>query len=198
MQRFIKLAYFGNVIFLGILFFTAGMSKLVEGHNYIGIMGPVWLEDRLAEFDLGLFARLIAYSQVTAGFLLLSFRFRFIGSLFLAPMIIGILGITISQNWTGTPYVVSAFLLQLIYIFWHDRAQYLHLISGKSQAVTSKLIFYTKTGNLIWVMCFLIILISISISKYSLITTWISSFIAVLVASSTTFVENKLRKSSTN
>lgn len=109
----------GIRVFLGILFLTAGLGKLVPG--FPGIMGPPWLVDALAKYDLALFARFIAYSQILIGWLLLSRRFATIGAVMLLPMLLNILMITISQNWTGTPYVVSVFL---ILNFWLIAADY--------------------------------------------------------------------------
>ena len=105
-------------IFLGILFFTAGMGKLIPG--FPGLMGPPWLEEVLVKYDLGLFARFIAYSQILIGWLLLSRRFATIGAIMLLPMLLNILLVTLSQNWTGTPYVVSIFLLMNAWLLAAD------------------------------------------------------------------------------
>ncbi|MFC5272074.1 hypothetical protein [Adhaeribacter terreus] len=114
-------------VFLGFLFFTAGMSKLVPG--FPGLMGPVWLEASLAKYDLALFARFIAYSQILIGWLLLSRRFATLGAIMLLPMLLNILLITISQNWRGTPYVVSVFLLMNIWLLAADFHKLKFLIS---------------------------------------------------------------------
>lgn len=99
----------GSRIFLGIVFFTAGMSKLMP---FPSLIGPVWLEERLEPHGLGLFARFIAFSQVLVGLLLLSRRFSTLGAVMLFPLLLCILMVTISLNWTGTP-LVNAFLLLL-------------------------------------------------------------------------------------
>ncbi|MBK7871217.1 MAG: DoxX family membrane protein [Saprospiraceae bacterium] len=97
-------------IFLGYIFFSAGMAKLLDG-QFPGIIGPVWLEERLAEYGLGLFARFIAFSQVIVGLLVLSQRFATVGAVMLFPIITTTLMVTISLEWRGTPYVLGFFLL---------------------------------------------------------------------------------------
>ena len=114
-------------IFLGILFLTAGLGKLVPG--FPGLMGPPWLEDVLAKYDLALFARFIAYSQILIGWLLLSRRFATLGALMLLPMLLNILMVTISQDWRGTPYVVSVFLLMNLWLLAADFHRLKFLIS---------------------------------------------------------------------
>ena len=105
-------------IFLGILFLTAGLGKMVPG--FPGLMGPPWLEEVLVKYDLALFARFIAYSQILIGWLLLSRRFATIGAIMLLPMLLNILVVTISQNWRGTPYVVSIFLVMNLWLLAAD------------------------------------------------------------------------------
>jgi uncharacterized membrane protein YphA (DoxX/SURF4 family) len=105
-----RLAITGTRLFLGLIFFTAGMAKLTQ--NFPGLIGPVWLEERLEVYHLGLYARFIAWSQVLIGLLLFTQRFATLGAIMLFPMITNILMVTISLGWRGTPYV-NAFLLLL-------------------------------------------------------------------------------------
>lgn len=125
----IKFLYLeGTRIFLGLIFFTAGMSKLMP---FPGLIGPQWLEQELAPYGLALFARFIAFSQILVGLLLLTRRFATLGAIILFPLLSCILIVTISLNWTGTPYV-NAFLLvlnisllladyhKLKFIFWNN------------------------------------------------------------------------------
>src|SRR5687768_15588035 len=105
-------------IFLGVLFLTAGIGKLVPG--FPGLMGPPTLEEALLKYDLALFARFIAFSQIVIGWMLLTQRFATLGAVMLLPMLLNILMVTISQNWVGTPYVVSVFIMQNIYLLLYD------------------------------------------------------------------------------
>ncbi len=139
-----------NRFFLGALFFTAGVGKLLKG--FPGLMGPVWLEERLAEYGLGMYAQFIAYSQVLVGFLLLSQRFATLGAVMLFPMLINILMITISQNWVGTPYVVSVFLMQNIFLLAYDFHKLKFLITEDREPLRAQPV-YRK--NLVLDFCWL-------------------------------------------
>lgn len=106
----LKLLYLeGTRVFLGIVFFTAGMSKLMP---FPGIIGPPWLEERLEPYGLALFAKYVAFAQIFVGLLLLTRRFATLGAVMLFPLLLSILMVTISLHWGGTPYV-NAFLLML-------------------------------------------------------------------------------------
>lgn len=118
----------GISVFLGLIFFTAGMAKIFYEHRFPGLIGPVWLEEKLAEFSLGLFARFIAYSQVVIGFTLLTLRYRTLGAIALLPMLLNILLVTISQNWKGTPYVLAFFLLLNLALLAAEAPKLLHLL----------------------------------------------------------------------
>lgn len=109
-QRVIRLYINGTRLFLGLTFFSSGMGKLIRG--FPGFIGPVWLEEKIAPYGLGLFARFIAISQAMAGLLLLTGRFATLGAIVLVPLLSCILVVTISLQWRGTPYV-NAFLLLL-------------------------------------------------------------------------------------
>lgn len=120
-------------IFLGFLFLTAGLGKLIPG--FPGLMGPPWLEEVLAKYDLALYARFIAYSQILIGWLLLSRRFATLGAIMLLPMLLNILAITISQNWRGTPYVVSVFLLMNLWLLAADFNQLKFLLTENDSSL---------------------------------------------------------------
>ncbi|PRY10133.1 DoxX-like protein [Pontibacter ummariensis] len=97
-------------IFLGYIFLSAGVCKLTHG-NFGQMIGPPWLEERLAAYGLGLFAQVVALSQVVCGALLLSQRFSLLGAVMLVPMNVAILAVTVSQQWAGTPGINAALLL---------------------------------------------------------------------------------------
>ena len=122
----------GISVFLGLIFFTAGMAKVFYEHRFPGLIGPVWLEEKLAEFDLGLFARFIAYSQIMIGYMLLTLRYRTLGAIALLPMLLNIFLVTVSQNWAGTPYVLAFFLLLNIVLLIADAPKLLHLIGFRT------------------------------------------------------------------
>lgn len=152
-------------IFLGFTFWGAGMAKLYAGHRFIGWIGPSWLVERLAEYDLGLYAEFIAICQISIGFLLLTTRFKLLGSIMMIPMILNILMVTISQNWAGTPYVLAILLLMNFYLLWQYRDFFWPLLdeafSKNPSRTESK---RTWIGHAVW-------LVGLSLN---LLSTWIS------------------------
>lgn len=115
-----RLAQLATRLFLGLIFFTSGMGKLTHG-GFVGLIGPVWLEERLAAYGLGLFAQFVAWSQVLIGLLLLSQRFAIIGAVMLVPMLANIFVITVSLQWRGTPYVNAVLLAMNAFLLWGYR-----------------------------------------------------------------------------
>lgn len=97
-------------LFLGFVFFSSGLCKLTDG-NFGQLIGPPHLISNLAEYGLAGFGKLIAVSQVLIGTLILSQRFSLPGLIALVPMNVSILGVTISQNWQGTPFINAILLL---------------------------------------------------------------------------------------
>ena len=115
--KFGTLAVVGGRLFLGLIFFTGGMSKLIP---FPGVMGPVWLEDALQAYGLGLYAQFIAWSEAFIGLLLFSRRFATLGAIMMVPLLINIFVVTVSLGWRGTPYVVGLFLLVNAYLLIYD------------------------------------------------------------------------------
>jgi uncharacterized membrane protein YphA (DoxX/SURF4 family) len=124
----------GTRIFLGLIFFTSGMGKLTHG-GFVGLIGPVWLEEKMAQYGLGMWAVFVAWSQVTIGLLLLSQRFAVIGSIMLVPMIANIFVITVSMKWPGTPYVNAVFLAMNALLLWSERHRLKLLFIDDPEAV---------------------------------------------------------------
>ncbi|HEX2834428.1 MAG TPA: DoxX family protein [Thermoanaerobaculia bacterium] len=121
-------------LFLGITFLTSGLGKLTHG-DFPGFIGPVWLEERLAQYGLGLWARFVAWSQVGVGLLLLSQRFSTLGALMLVPMLANILVITISLQWRGTPYVNAVLLAMNLVLLAADARKLRPLFTERTSDV---------------------------------------------------------------
>ncbi|WP_207433608.1 DoxX family protein [Sabulibacter ruber] len=121
-------------LFLGYVFFSAGICKLTHG-NFGQLIGPPWLEEALAKHGLGLFAQVVAVCQVLVGTLLFTQRFSLLGAVMLVPMNVSILAVTVSQNWTGTPYVNAVFLLLNLSLLLYEYKRFQFLFS--SDVVTS-------------------------------------------------------------
>ncbi len=129
-----KLIVVGTRIFLGLIFFTSGMGKLTHG-GFVGLIGPVWLEERLAQYGLGMWAVFVAWSQVIIGLLLLSQRFAVLGAIMLVPMIANIFVITVSMKWPGTPYVNAVLMAMNALLLWSERHRLKLLFSDDDRAV---------------------------------------------------------------
>ncbi|MDF7816856.1 hypothetical protein P1X15_04580 [Runella sp. MFBS21] len=97
-------------LFLGYLFTSSGLCKLTEG-QFGQLIGPPLLIQQLTPHGLRTFGFFVAISQVLAGALVLSQRYSLLGLIMLIPMNLGILMVTISQQWQGTPYVDAVFTL---------------------------------------------------------------------------------------
>lgn len=133
-----NLAVIGIRIFLGFIFFTAGMGKLTHGHYFPLTMFPMSLSKILAPHGLSLWGEFVAWSQVLIGFLLMSQRFATIGAIMSLPLILNIFVITVSLGFMGTPYLngflifLNLFLLaadyhKLKFLFMDDVSEFRHI-----------------------------------------------------------------------
>lgn len=141
----------GIAIFLGFTFWGAGMAKLFAEHKFIGWIGPPWLIEEMAKYNLALYATFIAYSQIIIGFLLLTTRYKLLGSIMMIPMIVNILTVTISLKWQGTPLVLAFLLLLNLILLWHYRDFFRPLIDERinTPEVKSRKP-KTLSGHLVW------------------------------------------------
>ncbi|MGD1960848.1 MAG: hypothetical protein ACFB2Y_18460 [Fulvivirga sp.] len=163
MKKLFKLSTIRNLtcVFLGFTFFTSGMAKLYVDHAFIGFIGPVWLEDELSKFDLGMYARFIGYAQVVIGYLLLTIRYSTLGAIMLVPLAGNIFMVTVSMSWTGTPYVLAVLLVMNALVLWTDRKRLLPIVGADSNVVLRE---QTLKGVLVWLVSLILIMLSISIS----------------------------------
>jgi uncharacterized membrane protein YphA (DoxX/SURF4 family) len=160
-------------LFLGFILFGAGMSKLYFEHAFPGIIGPVWLEERLAEHGLAFFARFVALSQILAGLLLLTQRFATLGAIISFPLILNILMVTISLKWQGTPYINAIFLLMNSYLLLVDYHKLKFIISDADKSSYSfKPVRKEPSKDLVFLLAIALIFISIKVSFLSLYTAW--------------------------
>lgn len=168
-------------IFLGLIFFGAGMSKLYFDHKFPGIIGPVWLEEELAKYDLGLYARFIAGAQIVTGLLLFSQRFATLGAILLFPIILNIFMVTVSLGWAGTPYVNLFLLLLNAWLLIYDYPKLKFIFSDHTESVRH-IPFKRKSrkADRGWmILCFLIV-VTIPISYVSVTVAWVICAGAVL------------------
>ncbi|WP_156126251.1 hypothetical protein [Hymenobacter sp. DG25B] len=110
---------FGARLLLGALMLGGGLYKLSENH-IPGLMGPPMNHAWLTAQGLVLFAQFIGVAQLLIGVLLLTRRFALLGAVLLVPMWLNIIFLTWSQNWVGTPWLTTGFLVLTIGLLLHD------------------------------------------------------------------------------
>lgn len=177
-----NLFFQGISAFLGFTFWGAGMVKLYAGHKFIGWIGPPWLVEKLAEFDLGLYAEFIAIAQITIGFMLMTTRYKLLGGIMLVPMILNILMVTISQNWTGTPYVLAVLLAMNGYLLWQFRDFFSPLINETFPKTPKRTeAKRTWTGHGVWLVGLSLNFLSIPVSYEQLTLAFVLSGIGLVL-----------------
>ncbi len=137
-------------LFLGFTFFSSGMAKLYADHQFFGWIGPVWLAERLQVYQLGLFAAFVAASQLITGFLLLTRRFWLLGAILLVPMLLNILVVTISLQWSGTPYIVAVLLLMNLALLFSEFRRLRVLWAEVVYVPVVTDISRTTAGHVVW------------------------------------------------
>jgi hypothetical protein len=157
----------GISVFLGFTFWGSGMAKLFFEHKFFGWMGPVWLIDELSNYGLGFYGAFIAYSQVIIGYLLVTTRYKLLGSIMMLPLLANILMVTISLQWRGTPYVIGFFLMLNAILLWQYRDFFRPLIDeGKSSAEINRRTPKTWPGHLVWLTGLGLQILAIGVSYY--------------------------------
>jgi len=163
-----KILIGGISVFLGFTFWGSGMAKLFFDHKFFGWMGPVWLIDELSKYGLGIYGAFIAYSQVIIGYLLVTTRYKLLGSIMMIPLLANILMVTISLHWQGTPLVIGFFILLNGVLLWQYRDFFRLLIDeGKSSTDLNLRPTRTWVGHLVWLAVLALQILSISVSYFN-------------------------------
>lgn len=156
------------------------MSKLFFKHRFPGFEGTVsTLEDGLAKFHLGGYARFIAFSQICIGVLLLTQRFATLGAIMLFPMLLNILMIAASLGWQSTCYINLTLLLLNAYLLSADFHKLKFIFSDADESI-AKVPFVVRTfpfHDIVFVIGATAILISPYISY---VHVWLAYIIAAL------------------
>ena len=181
-------------IFLGLTLFTAGMAKLYFEHKFPGFIGPVWLEDELSQYGLGLYARFIAISQIVAGLLLFTQRFATLGAILTFPIILNIFVVTVSLEWQGTPYVNFVLLSMNALLLAYDYHKLKFILTDKVEILKSlPLERNSRKSDGIWLLATIGILGSVPLSNFNLTAAWVLCGIMVLL-----IIWNQLKKRNEN
>ncbi|MFC5625935.1 hypothetical protein [Algoriphagus winogradskyi] len=151
MKKLPQLTIASISIFLGFTFWGAGMAKLFHDHQFFGWIGPVWLIEELEPYGLGFYGRFIAFSQLIIGYLLVTTRYKLLGSIMMIPLIGNILMVTISLQWSGTPIVLAFLLFLDLILLWQYRDFFRPLIDeSKSKYDIKTRKTRTVNGHLAW------------------------------------------------
>ena len=178
MKRLPQLVVQLIAIFLGFTFWGAGMAKLFHNHQFFGWIGPVWLIEELEPYGLGFYGRFIAFSQIIIGYMLVTTRYKLLGSIMMIPMIGNILMVHISLDWRGTPYVLAFLLLLDLILLWNYRDFFRPLIDeGKSRYDIKIRKIRNLNGHLVWLAGLSLQLFAIQVSYWN----WIAACMIVLV-----------------
>ncbi|RAI90124.1 hypothetical protein [Algoriphagus yeomjeoni] len=173
-----KLILSGISIFLGFTFWGAGMAKLFHDHQFFGWIGPVWLIEELEPYGLGFYGKFIAFSQIIIGYLLVTTRYKLLGSIMMIPLIGNILMVTISLQWRGTPLVLAFLLVLDLILLWQYRDFFRPLIDeGKSSHDIKVRKIRTVNGHLVWFAGLALQLFAIPVSYWN----WIVACAIVLI-----------------
>lgn len=178
MKNLTQLAVLGISVFLGFTFWGAGMAKLFYEHQFFGWIGPVWLIEELEPFGLGFYGRFISLSQICIGYMLVTTRYKLLGSIMMIPLIGNILMVTISLDWRGTPVVLAFLLLLNLILLWQYRDFFRPLIDeGKSRFDIKTRAIRTRNGHLVWLAGLGLQVVSIQVSYWN----WIAACLIVVL-----------------
>ncbi|WP_062060183.1 DoxX family membrane protein [Aquimarina longa] len=168
-------------LFLGFTFFSSGLCKL-SGGSFGQFIGPPDLITTLSEYDLEGFGYLIVISQVIFGVLVLTQRFSLLGLIGLIPMNLGIISVTISQQWPGTPYVNTFILLLNILVLVYEYDTLKGLVLVKSNSIKTSMVARLFPNIILPIVILMLTVLSISLlNEEGFYINFIGSITMVLV-----------------
>ena len=128
-KKIFKLFTWTTRILLFLAFLPSGLKKIIgERFTILGIDTPVGFFFE-ALYQTGFYWNFIGFMQLLAGLLLLIPKTSFLGALIYFPIIINILVIVISMNFTGTPYIAGLMLIGNIYLLLWDYKKVKRIVS---------------------------------------------------------------------
>ncbi len=118
--RLLRLFTIFTRVLLATGFTPSGLTKVLGNRfTLLGIDTPVGFFFE-AMYRTGFYWRFIGICQLTAALLLLIPRTATVGALIYFPIILNIFIITVSLNFTGTPFITGAMLLASLYLLCWD------------------------------------------------------------------------------
>lgn len=174
----------GFQLFLGLMLLLAGLAKFayMVGHfEFPGTIGPPWIEEKLAPHGLALLGRMLAFSQVIAGALLLSGRFSTLGAIVAFPIFLMITAVTVSQHW-GIAFVNKIFLAMNVALLLRDWNKLKFLVIDDHVLMDS--IPFRRLNPKADIICLLgiaCILIGSMLAEYGIIPFWLGIVLGLLL-----------------
>ncbi len=107
-----------------------GASNLLQSMNSpIDQLQPIQQFFRVMQ-DSGMYWQFIGWSQIIAGALLMSQRLARLGALIFFGLILNIFIITLSYNFSGTPFITGLMLLAALYLLIWDLQAFMPIIKN--------------------------------------------------------------------
>ena len=107
-------------VLLAIGFVPSGLTKLLGNRfTLLDLDNPIGFFFE-AIYQTGIYWQFIGFAQLTAAILLLIPRTATLGAVLYFPIILNIFLITVSLNFTGTPFITGHMLLASIYLLCWD------------------------------------------------------------------------------
>lgn len=179
--------FFGLRLFLGVMLLSSGMGKFayMVGHfDFLTVIGPADVEEKLAPHGLALYGRFIAYSQVLAGALLLSGRFATLGAIVAFPILLSITIVTVSQKWGIAPINKIFVLMNALVLLgdWHRLKFLLFENTDEIRTIPFKIQSWKKDGLI--VLGLILIILGVFFAEYGVIvfSTFICTGVFLFIA----------------
>ena len=128
------LQYFAafNRVVLAVAFIPSGMTKFVGNRfTQISIDNPIGLFFE-GFYQTGFWYRFVGFAQLLAALLLLIPRTATLGAALFFPIVVNIMIITWSLDFTGTKYITSAMFLANLYLICWDYPKFKQLLPWES------------------------------------------------------------------
>lgn len=122
--RFFQVLTLFTRYLIGCAFVFASFVK-IRGERFTALSGaaePInsWMHYFETMYQSGIMWNFIGWSQLIAGFLLITQRFASLGAVLFFPIILNIMVVTISYSFGGTAYITTLMFLANIYLLLWD------------------------------------------------------------------------------
>ena len=167
-----------NIFVIGLRYligaaFTFASIVKIQGERFT-ILSP---ETRIGHFfeamyQTGMYWQFLGWAQIIAAILLMTQRFAVLGTLIFFPIILNIFILTVSMDFTGTPFITGAMLLSTGFLLIWDYEKFIPLFHPSEG----------KSNDSLWVALGVLLFVSaIVMKRLSSIATVIGLLAAILI-----------------